>query len=81
MILVLDEVLRKVSAATGVEIQDILGQSRQKKIAQARIAVYRELRAMGYSFPEIGAAMSRDHTTVLRTLQNSGKKSETSFFN
>ena len=44
----------------------ILGGQRSKTIARARkLAMWLTRQRLGYSFPEIGAAFDRDHTTVM----------------
>jgi len=64
-----EEIVKKVSHESGVPTMEIYGRSRSKKIFSARLEVYKVLRAEGYSYPEIGILMDRDHTTILRTLR------------
>lgn len=64
-----EEIVKKVSHESGVPTMEIHGRSRSKKIFSARVLVYKALREEGYSYPEIGKLMERDHTTVLRVLR------------
>lgn len=62
-------ILHRVAKEYRVTPEAILGRSRLAHIARARLAVYRELRTKGgWSFPEIGHFMNRDHTTVMAGL-------------
>lgn len=49
----------------GATQEQVLGSSRLKHVAAARHEVFLALREAGWSFPAIGAAMNRDHTTVM----------------
>jgi len=67
-----DAVIGGVSAETGISPAEILGDCREKPVYRARaLAMYR-LREIKrddglpkYSFPAIGRAFGRDHTTVM----------------
>lgn len=54
-----------VSAAFNVDPQTVLGHSRNAKTASARQLLYWLLRQDGHSYPQIGAIVSRHHTTVM----------------
>lgn len=58
-------ILRAAALVTGLPVATLLGKTRSKSIVQARIALYCAARRFGYSYPEIGRGLSRDHTTVL----------------
>lgn len=67
-----DQVIREVSEETGVTPEEILSSSRNGKPTRARALVMWRLREMvgdnglpKYSYPVIGRAMGRDHTTVV----------------
>lgn len=62
------DVLVSVCSAYGVTLDALLGPSRSRWIGKARIAAAAELRAMGMSFPDIGAVLGRHHTTVMYML-------------
>jgi chromosomal replication initiation ATPase DnaA len=48
-----------------VLFDDILSTGRSKNVLAARIACYKHLRKKGLSYPEIGKAMLRDHSTII----------------
>lgn len=58
------QISEEVAAATGVPIRSILGRDRDAKTAEARQLVMFLARRAGLSFPAIGYAMNRDHTTI-----------------
>ena len=49
----------------GVTVADIKGRSRLGPVVAARQDVFLALREAGWSFPRIGRAMGRDHSTVM----------------
>jgi chromosomal replication initiator protein len=58
--------MAEVSAVSGVRVADILSAKRQRKYVRARymaMAICRDY--CGASFPEIGRAFHRDHSTVM----------------
>jgi len=58
-------VLDAMSAAHCVTADEILGGSRLARVVLVRHALMRDLRARGYSYPEIGWLFGRNHTTVM----------------
>lgn len=59
-------VLRIVAAHYGVTVAQLTGPSRVPSIARARMVAYVLMRdGLGMSYPAIGRAMHRDHSTVL----------------
>jgi chromosomal replication initiation ATPase DnaA len=54
-----------VERETGVSRGEILAPFREHKVRDARLAMYLTLRKRGYSTPQIGSVMKRDHTTVV----------------
>lgn len=58
-----DGVFDTVTTETGISRVEILGQSRAPKVVRARHMVMKMLRALGYSLPEIGRAVNKNHTT------------------
>ena len=54
-----------IAARRNVLPEDILGRRRGKLVMAARKDLYVALRERGMSYPEIGAMLDRDHTTVL----------------
>ena len=63
-----DVLRRAISRAAehhGVTVAEIKGRSRLGPAAAARQDVFLALREAGWSFPRIGRAMGRDHSTVM----------------
>lgn len=58
-------IVERHAAEHHVTVDDIVGERRHLHIARARHAVWRELRALGWSFPEISRLFGRDHSTVM----------------
>jgi DnaA-like protein len=54
-----------VAAARGVSIEEIVGQNRAQKVSTVRFEAMWLARSYGFSYPDIGAAMLRHHTTVI----------------
>lgn len=48
----------------GVTLEAVLGRSRTKAVVAARHALWRHVRALGLSYPEIGELFGVDHTSV-----------------
>ncbi len=57
-------IAEEVAAATGVPVRAILGRRRDAKTVEARQLVMFLARRHGMSFPAIGYALNRDHSTV-----------------
>lgn len=66
----LDEMLVVAGRQHDTTPQRIMGRDRSWKVSSARVEVWRELRARGWSFMRIGSTFGRDHTSVLQTLRN-----------
>ncbi len=58
------EVVRQVSLLHGVQVYRVLGKRRSKFMHKVRFEIASVLRGMGMSYPEIGRAMNRDHSTI-----------------
>jgi chromosomal replication initiation ATPase DnaA len=52
-----------------VPVEQVLSKSRFRKLAYARGDIMRRLRADGFSTPQIGAWLGKDHSTVIHWLQ------------
>ena len=57
--------VREASWRFGCEPWEIDGNGRARQISRARQWVMFEVRERGFSYPEIGKAMGRDHTTII----------------
>jgi chromosomal replication initiator protein len=59
--------LMRVSEETSVPGDDILGPKRYRSVARARqIVAWVARHRWNYSFPEIGAFLDRDHTSIMQ---------------
>lgn len=69
-------VVAEVCARHNVSAQDLLGDSRVRRIAWPRQEAMALIYATGkLSLPQIGAAFSRDHTTVLSACRAYARRS------
>lgn len=63
-------IIAATALAFGIAPEDIASRSRSKSIAEARAVVcYVARRCTRMSFPQIGKALDRDHTTVMSAVQ------------
>lgn len=68
-----EEVIAATAAAFGIAASDLLGKDRSKSIKEARlVACYVARRCTRLSYPELGRAFGRDHTTVLSAVRRVG---------
>lgn len=63
---------REAGSPLGVSVNEVLGRQRFKNMVAARKEVMRRLWEDGFSTPEIGFMLDRDHTTVLHGLGRLG---------
>ena len=49
----------------GVLIEELVGRSHSRRLVEVRRAFAKTARECGYSFPTIGRALNRHHTTVM----------------
>lgn len=61
----LKDIVRTVSRDMGEDAADILGPCAMRRYVIVRRAIAVAARAKGYSFPQIGHALNRDHSTVV----------------
>jgi len=59
----IEEVIKATSEVTGVPILDLLAK-RRTSAKERHIAMYLSVRLLGCSYPEVGRAFGRDHSTV-----------------
>lgn len=59
------EMLREEAVRSGLAFADLKGEARRQDIAHARQRVMLRASRAGFSAPQIGRVMGRDHTTVL----------------
>lgn len=72
----LEPALRAVCARYFVSLEEVLGRSRMKAIAQARRGCFAAMRVRGLSLPDIGRLLDRDHTTVLAGIRTPERRAE-----
>lgn len=61
----LQHVVGAIATAFGVRVFDLLGRERSKQLTSARAAFMLWLYEGGFSYPEVGRMLRRDHTTVM----------------
>jgi hypothetical protein len=61
--------LEEIATAGGATLTLLRGPSRSRPLVELRRAAARYLRSRGCSLPEIGAALNRDHTSILHLLR------------
>jgi hypothetical protein len=67
------QIAAEISARHCMPIKSIMGPSRHKSVMRARRDLYRAMRNIGWSYPEIGRFVGgRDHTTVMSALSQKG---------
>jgi len=50
----------------------VLSKSRRKRLVDVRNLIVWNARHYGYTFPEIGSALNRDHTTIIYSAKKTG---------
>ena len=66
-----DKIFEKVAKKYGVTVEDIKGRKRTREIANPRhIAIFIIRKMTDMSYPAIGRLLSRDHTTIMSSLEN-----------
>lgn len=64
----------RMNELTGVARVEVLAYVRERRVQRARHAVMLSLRKRGWSTPQIGALLSRDHTTVISGIKTARLK-------
>lgn len=60
----------RVAALYGIDVEVIFSRARSKTIAEARLVTHWAARhRLGWSYPELGRAFDRDHSTILANCQ------------
>jgi len=66
------ELAAEFGAPLGVSAEQVMSRSRSKSVVKARFAAMSAARERyGWSFPEIGAAFGRHHTTAMNAISGS----------
>ena len=63
------DVIARVATEHGYSPADILGRDRHAHVVKARHSAMLEARRLGFSYPELGRAFKRDHTTVMHAIE------------
>jgi chromosomal replication initiation ATPase DnaA len=53
----------------GLTAAEVMSRGREPQQAEARKRAYRAARDLGWSYPQIGRAFERDHSTIIQVLQ------------
>jgi len=53
---------------------DIMSERREEPLPEARRVVAKSLRQHGYSYPSIGRAMNKDHSTIMYMVKDDMRK-------
>ena len=62
-------IIDHIASDYGYDRHDILGKRRFKVLVEIRYECIKLFRERGYSTPEIGRIMKRDHSTIVHALQ------------
>lgn len=73
-----DKVIEAATTIFGVNLSALLGKDRHQCINRARMGCVLVLRRHGFSFPEIGRALKRDHTSAMSSLARATELERTS---
>tara|TARA_R100001591_G_scaffold77991_2_gene85411 strand:- start:330 stop:707 length:378 start_codon:yes stop_codon:yes gene_type:complete len=69
----IERVIKATSDVTGVPVSDLLSK-RRLNADERHIAMYLSVRLLGCSYPEVGRAFGRDHTTVYYACKKLSKR-------
>lgn len=72
-----EKIVTATAAYYGIRVEDILGKSHTKECADPRkLAMYLCRKHLGLSYPAIGRAFDRDHSTVMKAIGQINRTSE-----
>lgn len=63
------KIFAHVEDHTGISTPEILGQSRHQDVHEARRLIAVAMRELDWSYPRIGRALDRDHSTVMTMMK------------
>jgi len=69
----IEKVITTTSEVTGVPVADLLSK-RRYNADERHIAMYLSVKLLGCSYPEVGRAFGRDHTTVYYAVRKLDKR-------
>jgi chromosomal replication initiation ATPase DnaA len=70
------QVVRAVCDARRIRVDYVLSKSQVPALVDARREIAGELREAGWSYPQIGALLRRDHTTVIALMKQGAVRDE-----
>jgi hypothetical protein len=70
----LAELVVEGCAAANLDVRAVRSASRHQELVECRWRIAAQARIMGYSYPAIGRALNRDHTTIMHAVQSDAKR-------
>lgn len=70
------DIITVAAKLSGMSVDAIMGPGRHRKLAYVRHAVYYVARSNGHSYPQIGARLNRDHSSVIHGLDRAMARAE-----
>lgn len=71
-----DEIIQAIGPVFGVEVKVLLSKDRHQTINLARMACALVLRRHGFSYPEIGRKLKRDHTSMINSVDRAKQQEQ-----
>jgi chromosomal replication initiation ATPase DnaA len=68
----LESLLRLASEATGCTVEELVSPDQHSTLVHARRLFVAAARRKGFSYPEIGRALHRHHSTIIRLTRTTG---------
>lgn len=66
----LEKIVEVVATGTGITRSQIMGRSRSAPVVRARhLAMWLAYRSLELSYPQVGQAFDRDHTTIIHAVR------------
>lgn len=67
------ELVKAMCKRMGYDVREVRGESRVRRYVMFRTEMAESLRLCGFSYPAIGHALNRDHSTVMWILGRTGR--------
>ena len=62
-------IIVRVAAKYGITPEEVVGGGSRRELVRARKEIAQECRTLGYSYPQIGAALKKHHSTIIYLVQ------------